>query len=72
MRSRLCRVLCVVRRPGVLVPQERDEETREMVHQIKLLTGLSNDDPPDSKWIKMEKTNRQSGKVVSLSLENAT
>lgn len=36
----------------------------ELLQQFKVLVGLSSDDPPDTEWIKMEKTDRKTGKKV--------
>lgn len=47
-----------------LAPQEGDEEVREVLHQLKVMAGLSSDDPPDSEWIKLEKTDKKTGKKV--------
>ena len=44
--------------------QEGDEEVREVLHQLKVMAGLSSDDPPDSEWIKLEKTDKKTGKRV--------
>lgn len=44
--------------------QEGDEEVEELLQHFKVLVGLSSDDPPDSEWIKMEKTDRATGKKV--------
>lgn len=46
------------------VPQEGDEEVREVIKKIKVMAGLSTDDPPDTKWIRMEKMDRKTGSKV--------
>ena len=40
---------------------------QELLQQFKVMVGLSSDDPPDSEWIKMEKTDRSTGKKVRKS-----
>lgn len=44
--------------------QEGDEEARELIQKVKVLVGLSEDDPPDSTWINMEKIDRKTGRKV--------
>lgn len=38
---------------------------RELLQKFKVMAGLSSDDPPDSKWISLEKTDKKTGKKVS-------
>lgn len=47
-------------------PQEGDEEVKELLQKFKVMTGLSSDDPPDSQWITLEKTDRKTGRKVPV------
>lgn len=38
---------------------------RELLQKFKVMAGLSSDDPPGSKWISLEKTDKKTGKKVS-------
>ena len=37
-----------------------------MLQKFKVMAGLSSDDPPDSKWISLEKTDKKTGKKVTV------
>lgn len=50
--------------------QEGDEEVRELLQTIKVMAGLSTDDPPDTQWIKMEKMDRKTGRKVKRIKKN--
>lgn len=39
---------------------------KELLQKFKVMAGLSTDDPPDTQWIKLEKTDRKSGKKVNI------
>lgn len=39
---------------------------RELLQKFKVMAGLSSDDPPDSKWISLEKTDKKTGKKVTV------
>lgn len=40
-----------------------------MLQKFKVMAGISNDDPPDSKWISLEKTDKKTGKKVRVERE---
>eukprot|EP00752_Nemacystus_decipiens_P012046 g10680.t1 len=46
--------------------EEGDEEVRELLQKFKVMAGLSSDDPPDSKWISLEKTDKKTGKKTPM------
>ncbi|CAM9992524.1 unnamed protein product [Ectocarpus sp. 6 AP-2014] len=46
--------------------EEGDEEVKELIQKLKVMAGISNDDPPDSQWISLEKTDRKTGKKTPM------
>ncbi|CAM9280641.1 unnamed protein product [Ectocarpus sp. 8 AP-2014] len=46
--------------------EEGDEEVKELIQKLKVMAGISNDDPPDSQWISLEKTERKTGKKTPM------
>lgn len=44
--------------------QEGDQEVKDLLQQVKALTGLGSDDPPDTQWVKLEKTDKKTGRKV--------
>ncbi|CAM9931789.1 unnamed protein product [Discosporangium mesarthrocarpum] len=45
---------------------ERDAEAAEVVRQIREAAGLSKEDPKNSAWLRMEKTDRKKGVKVPM------
>ncbi len=43
-----------------------DEDTKEFIQSIKAMTGLWDEDPPDSSWYKIEKTDHNGGKPIPM------
>ena len=43
-----------------------DEDTKEFIQSIKAMTGLWDEDPPDSSWYKIEKTDHNGGKPTPM------
>lgn len=37
---------------------------KELIQKLKVMAGISSDDPPDTQWISLEKTDRKTGRKV--------